>query len=200
MTHKSGNFLKQISASTGLTTLLLSGTPVHPYRRFSSVLVEGNTVDVTVVNREAPEWQVARYRYASDTLTFVRRIDSPSGAPVNFSAGIKDVYAGPIVDPTDPVCAAAIDDGTLTLDPSIWNFFQVAVDADITEITISESSKGTSFMIEFTANGTAHEQAWPWTWLTGTPVLSTTAGKRDLAVVWTVDGVAFFASLVAQYY
>ncbi len=129
----------------------------------------------------------------------MRRIDSPSGTPVSFSAGIKDVL--PVRSSILRILSTRRHRRRhLDARPVDLGLFQVSVDAGITEITISDRPKGGSFMIEFTANGTAYEQTRPWTWLTGTPVLSTTAGKRDLAVVWTIDGAAYFASMIAQYY
>lgn len=99
-----------------------------------------------------------------------------------------------------PACTAAVSAGALTLNLSGCDFFLLTVDADIAAIAIRNASRGIAFMIEFTANGTAYAQTWPWTWLTGMPVLSTAAGKRDLAVVWTIDGAAFFAAMIAQAY
>ncbi|WP_428659489.1 hypothetical protein [Reyranella sp.] len=108
--------------------------------------------------------------------------------------------AGPCGNCITPACAVAISAGQLTLNLSGCDFFLVPVDADIAGITVRNAPRGIAFMIEFTADGTARAQTWPWTWLTGTPVLSTADGKRDLAVVWTIDGVAFFAAMIAQAY
>lgn len=99
-----------------------------------------------------------------------------------------------------PACVATISAGALELNLSGCDFFLVTVDADIAAITIRNAPRGIAFMIEFTADGAAYAQTWPWTWLTGTPVLSTVDAKRDLVVVWTIDGVAFFAAMIAQAY
>ena len=108
--------------------------------------------------------------------------------------------ADPCGNCIQPACAVVISAGQLVLNLSGCDFFLVDVDADITAITIRNAPRGIAFMIEFTANGTAYAQTWPWTWLTGAPVLSTADGKRDLAVVWTIDGTDFFAAMIAQAY
>jgi hypothetical protein len=108
--------------------------------------------------------------------------------------------ADPCGNCIQPACTAVISAGELVFNLSGCDFFLVTVDGDIDTITIRNAARGIAFMIEFTADGFAYAQTWPWTWLTGTPVLSTTDGKRDLAVVWTIDGTAFFAAMIAQAY
>jgi hypothetical protein len=57
---------------------------------------------------------------------------------------------------------------------------------------------GSAFSVQFTGNGAAFTQVWPWTWLTGLPVLSSASGQRDMATVWTANGSEFFGSMIAQ--
>jgi hypothetical protein len=117
--HRLENLVKQISISTGTTTLALTGTPLPPYRRFVDALDDGDTTEVMVVNRITGQWQSAVYTYDSDTLTFVELIASSTGSQINFGAGVKDVYMAaqayrqPAVSATKTgLAAAGIDQGT----------------------------------------------------------------------------------------
>jgi hypothetical protein len=102
-------------------------------------------------------------------------------------------------DVRQTVVNASIDGGLLVLDLSFGSIFEASNNEDISSIQVRNAAPGAlSFCLQLTANGTAYTQAWPWTWMTGTPVLSTMVGKRDLAVVWSFDGVEFFAAMIGQ--
>jgi len=89
--------------------------------------------------------------------------------------------------------SAAISSGTLTLDLSTAGVFYVALNADISTLTISNTqSTGTSaFTLVFTADGTARSVTWGGSILwpaAASPVLTSTNGKEDIFSFMTLDG------------
>lgn len=87
--------------------------------------------------------------------------------------------------------APTISAGTLTLDLSSGNVFEVALNAAITTLTISNPvATGTacSFTLVFTADGTARSVTWgaSVSWPAGTaPTLTSTNGKKDFFTFYT---------------
>ncbi len=97
MTHIIENLVEQTSTSTGGTTLALSGAARAPHRGFADVMSDGDTTEVMVINNDRrTEWQSAVYRYATGVLTFVRLIDSPTGAQITFGTGLKRISMAPL--------------------------------------------------------------------------------------------------------
>ena len=97
--------------------------------------------------------------------------------------------------------ALDIQSGAVTIDLLLSDVFQLTVDADITSVTVKNARAGQGFLLELTGNGSTYAQTWPWTWLNPeTPVLSDGLGKRDLVVVFSLNGVDFLAAMVAQTY
>jgi hypothetical protein len=97
----------------------------------------------------------------------------------------------------------AISSGTLTLDLSGSNFFKVSLNAAITTLTISNvpsNSMASAFTLEFTADGTARAVTWPASikWPSGTaPTLTSTNGKSDTFVFYSVDGGTSWKAFVS---
>jgi hypothetical protein len=97
----------------------------------------------------------------------------------------------------------AISSGTLTLDLSGSNFFKVSLNAAITTLTISNvptSSMAAAFTLEFTADGSARAVTWPASikWPSGTaPTLTSTNGKSDTFVFYSVDGGTSWKAFVS---
>ena len=79
--------------------------------------------------------------------------------------------------------APTISSGTLTLDLNTATVFDVALNANITTLTISNvqsSGRTSSFVLILTADGTARSVTWPasFLWPSGTaPTLTSTNGK-----------------------
>lgn len=90
--------------------------------------------------------------------------------------------------------APTISGGTLTIDLNTATVFDVALNGAITTLTISNvqsSGRTSSFVLIFTADGTARSVTWPasFKWPAGTaPTLTSTSGKKDVFVFFTVDG------------
>jgi len=90
--------------------------------------------------------------------------------------------------------APAISVGVLALDISTGNVFEVALNADITSITISNPSptgKACKFDLIFTADGTARTVTWPASvqWADGgtAPSLTSANGRKDILTFYSSD-------------
>jgi hypothetical protein len=89
---------------------------------------------------------------------------------------------------------ATISAGTLALNLNTATVFTVALNSNITSITISNvqlSGRASSFVLMFTADGTARSVTWPasFNWPGGTaPTLTATNGKEDVFTFFTTNG------------
>ena len=94
----------------------------------------------------------------------------------------------------DKQTAPSISAGTLTLDLNESAVFAVSLNAAITTLTLSNvqtSGLTSSFVLIFTADGTARAVTWPaaFKWPAGTaPTLTSTSTKKDVFVFFTYDG------------
>jgi hypothetical protein len=97
-----------------------------------------------------------------------------------------------------------ISGGTLTLDLSQGNLFNVAYNAAVTTLTISNTTanKASVFALILNYNGTAYTFTWPASirWPSGvSPVLTNTNGKRDMFTFVTFDnGTSYNATISGQ--
>ncbi len=110
-----------------------------------------------------------------------------------------------IKDYAETRTAPTISSGTLTLDLEAGNVFDVALNAAITTLTISNppaSGLAGSFTLILTADGTARAVTWGAAvkWPGGVaPTLTSDNGKKDIIVMTTVNaGTAWFAILAGQ--
>lgn len=94
----------------------------------------------------------------------------------------------------DKQTAPTISAGTLTLDLNTASVFSVSLNAAITTLTLSNTQTSgltSSFVLVFTADGTARAVTWPisFKWPSATaPTLTSTLNKRDVFVFFTYDG------------
>jgi hypothetical protein len=99
--------------------------------------------------------------------------------------------------------APAIASNVLTLDLSAGAYFNVALNANITTLTISNpapSGNTSAFVLAFTADGSARTISWPVSilWAGGAaPTLTTTNGKVDILTFVTWDGGTTYYGLVS---
>lgn len=95
---------------------------------------------------------------------------------------------------TEVRTAPTISAGSLTIDLNTASVFDVALNANITTLTLSNvqaSGYTSSFVLIFTADGTARSVTWPasFKWPSGTaPTITSTNTKKDVFVFFTVDG------------
>jgi hypothetical protein len=99
--------------------------------------------------------------------------------------------------PTNASSAAAttsISGGTVTLDLNTYTVFNISLNANISTFTIQNvqsAGRSSSFVIVFTADGTARSVTWPtsFKWPGGSaPTLTSTSTKKDVFVFFTTDG------------
>jgi hypothetical protein len=225
MAHKTFDLAQQLTTSTGTGALTLGAVPSGRIDFASQGAVAADTFWGCIQHQTANEVEVTLCTVVGDgTITRAATpLISTTGAKIAFSAGTKiiscvapasksvtansdgiflfplPVVANGVRETVVPVTIAA---GVVVLNLFLGGVFTLPVNANITSIDIQNETAGYghSFTIQFTANGTGYTQAWPWTWVGGTPVLTTTNAKRDLAVVWSLDGVTFFASMITQNY
>jgi hypothetical protein len=99
-----------------------------------------------------------------------------------------------LVDYEEKYTSPTISAGSLTLNLSDGNVFNVNLNAAITTFTISNpptSTNAGSFSLIFTADGTARAVSWPAsvTWSAATPpTLTSTNGKKDFFAFITLNG------------
>lgn len=90
--------------------------------------------------------------------------------------------------------APTISSNTLTINLTSATLFDVALDSNITTLTLSNiqaSGYSSSFVLIFTADGTSRTVVWPasFKWPSGTaPTITSTSGKKDVFVFFTIDG------------
>lgn len=90
--------------------------------------------------------------------------------------------------------APTISASTLTLDLNTATVFDVSLNSNINTLTLSNvqsSGRSSSFVLIFTADGTARSVTWPgsFRWPSGTaPTLTSTNTKKDVFIFFTVDG------------
>jgi len=111
-----------------------------------------------------------------------------------YFASLSSVSGFGLVSYTETKTTPSISTNTLTIDLSLGTHFVVALNADITTLTISNppaSGSAGSFVLAFTADGTARAVTWPASvrWPGGTnPTLTSTNGKVDIFTFITYDG------------
>jgi hypothetical protein len=223
MAHKTFDLAQQLTTSTGTGALTLGAVPTGRIDFANQGAVAADTFWGCIQHETANEVEVTLCTIVGDgTITrSTTPLISTTGAKIAFSAGTKIIscvapasksvtadangifnFPLPVAAKgvRETVVAVAIAAGVVALDLNAGGVFTLPVNANITSIDIQNevAGYGQSFTIQFTANGTGYTQAWPWTWLNGTPVLTTTNAKRDLAVVFTLNGTNFFAMMVAQ--
>lgn len=125
-----------------------------------------------------------------------------------FSGGINmgdALIASPeIKDYSETKTAPSISGGSLTLDYSLGNVFEVTVNANISSFTISNwptSGKKGSIEVWFKGNGSSFTQSWGSVrWPSDTaPTLTTTNGDYTVITFHTMDnGTNVFGSVAAQ--
>ena len=107
------------------------------------------------------------------------------------------------VNTVDKSTSPTISLGTLTLNLNLSSIFNVALNANITTITLSNvqaSGSTSSFVLIFTADGTARTVAWPasFKWAGGvTPTLTSTNGKKDIFTIFTIDGGTTYNAIIS---
>lgn len=91
--------VKDQTQTTGTGTLTIDGVAATGYRTITAAHTTGSSVRYTVINATGSEWEVGEgvWTAASNTLTRATVYSSSNaGSLVNFSAGAKVVFTGPV--------------------------------------------------------------------------------------------------------
>ena len=117
MTFITADRIKETTTVTGTGPITLLGA-VSGYRPFSSVMLSiGDTCPYAIVNADASQWEVGIATY-TDVNTLTRTTIHASTAdpdtdPVDFTAGVKDVFLAPTARTV--LSDITSNDGTVTL-------------------------------------------------------------------------------------
>lgn len=131
--------VKETTSSTGTGTITLAGA-VAGFDSFA-VVGDGNTTYYALVAQTPGEWEVGIGTYSASGGTLSRDsvlASSNSGSPVNFSAGVKDVFvtypAGRAVTTVDP---ATLTNKTIDANENTILNLPVPAASDFQEFTTS---------------------------------------------------------------
>jgi len=117
MTFITADRIKETTTVTGTGPITLLGA-VPGYRSFASVMLSiGDTCPYAIVNANASQWEVGIATY-TDVNTLTRTTihastADPNTEPVNFAAGVKDVFLAPTARTV--LSDLTSNDGTVTL-------------------------------------------------------------------------------------
>lgn len=230
MAHRTFDRAQQLTTSTGAGALVLGAVPqgMLGFADQSPPAAEGDTFWGTIFHLTAAEVETTLCTYHADgTITRAATpLSSTTGAKIAFSAGTKIVtcvapasksviadpnglfeFPGPIATKgqRETVASPAIAAGALNLDLLAATIFTVALNANITTLTINSMAPGfaSSFMLQLTADGTARTFTQPGSVvaLTGPYTPTSTNGKRDLLSYTTFDGgTTWLMAIIAQNY
>lgn len=228
MAHKTFDLAQQLTTTTGTGALTLGAVPSARIGFADQGAVAGDTFWGCIQHATANEVEVTLCTIVGDgTITRASvPLISTTGAKIAFSAGTKTiscvapasksvtadadghfVFSAPVATTgqRETVATPSISAGVLTLDLSAASVFRVALTANITTLTIANMVAGfaSSFMIQFTADGTPRTVAQPGSVvaLTGTYTPTSTNAKRDLLSYVTLDGgTTWLMTIVALNY
>jgi hypothetical protein len=225
MAHITADRVRETSTTTGTGSYTLAGA-VTGFRAFSAVCADGDTVDYTVTDDTGWEVGIGTWSTGGTLARTTILASSNSNSAVDWAAGTRkvfltlpaarvgtwraDVNAADFLltrpylkNYAEVVTAPTISGGTLTLDLENGNIFDVALNAAITTLTISNppaTGRAGSFTLIFTADGTPRAVTWGGAikWPGGTaPTLTSTNAKKDVFVFQTVDGGTSWLGIIA---
>ena len=218
MALKDGYRIWETTTTTGAGTISLDGATTG-FTTFLSEIGNGNTCFYHLTDANGTAWEAGIGTVTSGTPNTLARTtvlrSSNANAAINLTAGTHSVINAPIYgyatgevnfqgqtlnkpllkNYIETIATPAISSGTLTLDLSTANVFNVTHNANITTLTINNapaSGISESFVLHLTqdSNG-GRTLIFPASvkWASGTAAtISTTASKRNKFVFDTKDG------------
>jgi hypothetical protein len=141
---------------------------------------------------------------ATLTSTGATNVTLPTTGTLSTLAGTETLTNKKIGNHSETFTSPTISAGTLTLNLANSNIFNVALNANVTTLSITNvtASAAVSFTLILTADGTPRTITWPGSilWPGGTaPTLTSTNGKRDMIVFVTTDtGTTWLATVAGQ--
>lgn len=215
MAHKVFDLAQQLTTSTGSGALTLGAVPSGRIGFASQGAIAGDTFWGCIQHQTADEVEITLCTVVGDgTITRAATpLLSTTGSKISFSAGTKTIscvspasksatadangrftFPGPVVSngQLETVETPAIVAGTLNLDVLTASIFRVALDANVTTLNFNNmlADHATSFLLEFTADGTGRTVTQPGnvTLMTGAYTPTSTNGKKDRLLYETIDG------------
>jgi hypothetical protein len=215
MAHKVFDLAQQLTTSTGTGAVTLGAVPAGMLGFADQGAVAADTFWGCIRHTTANEVEITLCTIVGDgTITRAATpLASTTGAKIAFSAGTKTiscvapasksaiadangqiVFPGPVVTngQRETVAAPAISAGALSLDLKAATVFIVALNANVTAMTFANMVPGfaASFLLEFTADGTARTVAQPASVvaMNGAYTPSSINGKKDRLLYETIDG------------
>lgn len=146
----------------------------------------------------------AIYASAVSLATGTQKVGINTGALPNYTLEVNGIISGKSTIAT--YSAPSITLNVLTVNLSNGNIFNVASNANVNTLTISNAQAGKANSFEIYATGNGSSQTWTWPasvkWAGGiSPTLTSTNGKVDRFVFETNDGgTTWFGSVVGQNY
>lgn len=178
--YSSSNSGSAVNFSAGTKDIFITLAASRTVQRDNTGNISG-----LVIGTNVQAWDADLDTWATKT--------APSGTVVG-TTDTQTLSAKTITGLRETRTAPTISSGTLTLDCSAGNVFNVALNANITTLSFTNvPSSGTAFALTLllTADGTARTVTWGASvkWPGGTaPTLTSTNGKVDAFVLFTHDG------------
>ena len=215
--------VRETSTTTGTGTLTLAGA-VSGFQTFSTAIGNTNTCYYTITL--GADWEVGLGTVAAGTLARTTILKSSNaGSAVNFSAGIKDVFAtypadkAVLTDSTQTLSSKTIEAGTFTngyTEEVVTANTSTAYTIDLANgsvqiltltgnctFTFPTATAGKGFTLLLKQDGTGSRTAtWPAAvkWPASTaPTITATASKMD-KYVFVADGTNWIGSNAGQNY
>ena len=206
--------VQETSTTTGTVTYALTGASTN-MRTFIAGAGSGVQVPYVAIDSTGAGWEIGLGTTGTGTLTRDTILaSSNAGAAVSWAAGTRTISLdlpsayvlaakqGIATALRETVSSPTISAGALTLDLTAASVFNVALNANVTSLTLSGApTTGTAF--SFTARlsiSGAYAITWPSSvkWPLGVaPILSSTSGKMDVIVFETTDGGTTYQAFVA---
>ncbi len=215
MAHKVFDLAQQLTTSTGTGALVLGAVPAGCIAFEDQGAAAADTFWGCIRHQLSNEVEVTLCTIVGDgTITRASvPLISTTGAKINFSVGTKTitcvapgsksviadatghfVFPAPIATKgqRETVVAPTISAGELIIDLLAASVFRVALNANVTSINLKDMVAGfaTSFLLEFTADGTPRTVAQPVSVIamTGPYTPSSGNGKKDRLLYESIDG------------
>lgn len=215
MSHKVFDLAQQLTTSTGTGALALGAVPAGCIGFADQGAVAADTFWGCIRHTTANEVEVTLCTIVGDgTITRAATpLASTTGAKIAFSAGTKTiscvapasksaiadangqiVFPGPVATKgqRETVATPAIVAGALALDLLAATIFRVTLNASVGVLNINNmvADFAASFLLEFTADGTARTVAQPASVvaMNGAYTPSSGNGKKDRLLYETIDG------------
>lgn len=211
MAHRILDRVQETTTSTGTGALVLAGAVAKMLGFSAAGFTNGDTAWLLIEHTDDAinEWEICLGTYSAGSITRAAPLKSSTGSAVAFSAGTKRIsVVAPaamalLLGTLEAIASPTISAGAVACDLQLATIFKIALTANITSLNIQNALAGfgQSFVVQFTADGTARTVTMPGsvTPLNGTYTPTATNGKRDLLSFVTLDGgTSWLMSIIAQ--